>query len=73
MDFPKAWRIATSVKLEEHQEECTYRRTEGAFLCDCEVLNRHISKEERGLTDEQKQILRDGPSIRAQQSLLTDY
>lgn len=42
MDFPTAWRLARSWPAAEHEEPCSYRVSDGAFLCDCTVLNRDM-------------------------------
>lgn len=41
VDYPRAWQIARSVSFEKHQEECVYRLTEGAGLCDCKIIYAH--------------------------------
>lgn len=41
MDFPRAWEIARATPVEEHNPRCSYVQTDGAVLCDCDVLNLH--------------------------------
>ena len=39
MDFPTAWAFVRDTDMELHDERCSYRSENGAFLCDCHVLN----------------------------------
>lgn len=41
MDFPTAWEIARSVAPEYHHNRCSFNVTDGAVLCDCNVLTKH--------------------------------
>lgn len=42
IDFPRAWEIARSVPPQEHPHpKCSFRQTDGALLCDCDVLFKH--------------------------------
>ena len=41
MDFPRAWEIVKETPVEQHNPECSYAQTNGALLCDCEVLTQH--------------------------------
>jgi hypothetical protein len=41
VDFPRAWQISQSVPMKKHHEKCSYRQTDGALLCDCDVLYEH--------------------------------
>ena len=41
MDFPRAWEISKSVAPDDHHPDCSTAQTEGAILCDCEVLITH--------------------------------
>lgn len=41
VDYPRAWEIARATGFEHHHPKCSYRKSEGAFLCDCEVLTEH--------------------------------
>ena len=38
MDFPTAWAFVRETKPEDHDERCSWRTTNGALLCDCDVL-----------------------------------
>lgn len=41
IDYPRAWQIVEASKIEDHNERCSYRTTEGCILCDCHVLALH--------------------------------
>lgn len=41
MDYPRAWQLARSVALVEHEEMCSFRQTTGGVLCDCRVITEH--------------------------------
>ena len=41
VDYPRAWEIARATEAERHHPKCSYRKSGGAFLCDCEVLTQH--------------------------------
>lgn len=42
VDFPRAWQIARSVPPQQHPHpKCSFRQTDGALLCDCDVLYKH--------------------------------
>ena len=41
MNFPEAWAIIRSVPLDQHNPKCSTAQTNGAILCDCEVLTQH--------------------------------
>lgn len=41
VDYPRAWAISRSVVPEKHHEKCSTRQTNGAILCDCDVLFKH--------------------------------
>jgi hypothetical protein len=51
MDFPQAWAFVRDTKPEQHDPECSWRRYNGGFLCDCHVLsdeyNRRLSTSEQ--------------------------
>lgn len=42
MDFPQAWAYVRERAVErgtdEHDPLCSFRQTDGALLCDCDVL-----------------------------------
>lgn len=38
MDYPTAWEIARSVPIKKHHPNCSFRQTDGALLCDCQVV-----------------------------------
>lgn len=38
MDFPTAWAKARTVAPEYHHNECSFNVTNGALLCDCDVI-----------------------------------
>lgn len=40
-DFPRAWELVAETRLAEHHPKCSYRVTERALLCDCDVLMTH--------------------------------
>lgn len=42
VDFPRAWEIARDVPMEMHINNCSFRMTNGALLCDCYVLYNHL-------------------------------
>ena len=39
MDYPTAWAFVRALDAADHHEQCSWRSTHGAFLCDCDVLN----------------------------------
>lgn len=39
MDFPTAWAFVRTTEPAQHHLDCSWRRQNGAFLCDCDVLN----------------------------------
>jgi len=41
LDFPRAWQIAREAAMEDHDQKCSYRWTDGGLLCDCHVIYRH--------------------------------
>ena len=41
VDFPRAWQISKSFPAYWHESLCSYRKTFGALLCDCDVLLKH--------------------------------
>jgi hypothetical protein len=41
VDFPRAWQISQSASMKKHHPKCSYRQTDGALLCDCDVLYKH--------------------------------
>lgn len=41
LDYPRSWELARAKPLHKHNPLCSYRTTNGAILCDCEVLTRH--------------------------------
>ena len=41
IDFPRAWEIARAAPAEQHHQQCSFRQTSGAVLCDCAVVNEH--------------------------------
>jgi len=41
VDFPRAWQIAKTVKTEYHHNDCSYNKTNGSILCDCDVIYKH--------------------------------
>jgi hypothetical protein len=41
IDFPRAWELAAATDLPQHHPQCSYRQTERALLCDCDVLYKH--------------------------------
>ncbi len=41
VDYPRAWEIARAVKPASHHPQCSFRLSEGGFLCDCDVLTQH--------------------------------
>lgn len=38
MTHSEAWAICDETNLDDHEDDCAYRESEGAILCDCEVL-----------------------------------
>lgn len=41
IDYPRAWEIARSAPMSEHDLRCSYRQCDGGMLCDCPVLTAH--------------------------------
>lgn len=41
VDFPRAWEISRAVAPEGHDPECSCAQTNGALLCDCQILFGH--------------------------------
>lgn len=41
MNYPEAWKISRSKPPSEHNPLCSTAQTNGAILCDCEVLTQH--------------------------------
>jgi hypothetical protein len=41
VDFPRAWELVAGTELSQHHPGCSYRQTERALLCDCDVLYQH--------------------------------
>lgn len=41
VDFPRAWQIAKSIPPSQHDPRCSFAQTDGAVLCDCDVLMKH--------------------------------
>lgn len=41
VDYPRAWEVARATKPEKHHPKCSFRVTNGGFLCDCAVLTEH--------------------------------
>jgi len=39
--FERAWQLARLVEVENHSPKCTFFKTEGTWLCDCDVLFKH--------------------------------
>src|SRR5215469_13632464 len=39
MDFPTAWAYVRLTEPVDHHERCSWRTTNGALLCDCDVLD----------------------------------
>ena len=56
IDFPRAWQIARSVPIEEHDHECSFRITTGALLCDCELITLHPEYLDDVLQGEVKEV-----------------
>nr|WP_267906673.1 phage Gp37/Gp68 family protein [Luteolibacter pohnpeiensis] len=40
IDFPQAWEIAKSAPSAQHDPLCSYRKSGGGILCDCDVLTK---------------------------------
>jgi len=38
LDFPTAWAILRTTVLDHHHEDCSYRTTGGALMCDCAAM-----------------------------------
>ena len=38
MDFPESWAFVRTTDPKDHHEKCSWRVTNGALLCDCQVL-----------------------------------
>lgn len=38
MDYPAAWAFVRETNPTDHHERCSWRRTNGALLCDCDVI-----------------------------------
>jgi hypothetical protein len=38
-DFPAGWQIFATTDPEQHHEECSYRVTDRALICDCAALH----------------------------------
>lgn len=38
MDYPQAWAFVKETKPEDHHKKCSWRTTNGALLCDCDVI-----------------------------------
>lgn len=38
MDYPAAWEFVRATDPADHHEKCSWRQTNGALLCDCDVL-----------------------------------
>jgi hypothetical protein len=41
IDYPRAWQIANAVTMRQHHPRCSFRRSGGGLLCDCNVLKHH--------------------------------
>ena len=41
LDFPRAWQIAGQTDSAYHHNDCSYNKTSGALLCDCNIINKH--------------------------------
>ena len=38
MDYPTAWNFVRATDPKDHDERCSWRTENGAFLCDCRIL-----------------------------------
>lgn len=41
LDFPRAWQLARAVDFSDHHPACSFVKTRGGILCDCDVINQH--------------------------------
>ena len=41
IDYPRAWQIVMETNPEDHHPDCSFRVTDGAILCDCDILNKY--------------------------------
>lgn len=46
MDFPAAWEYVRTTDPTDHHDQCSWRSTGGALLCDCTVLNDEYKRRE---------------------------
>lgn len=52
VDFPRAWQIAKSADINEHDEKCSFFITQGGLLCDCHILSTHPESKDNILQGE---------------------
>jgi hypothetical protein len=38
LDFPRAFELARTMPADAHHPKCSFRQTDGAILCDCQVI-----------------------------------
>lgn len=41
VDFERAWQISKDVPIDAHSLLCSFFKTDGSLLCDCDVLMGH--------------------------------